>query len=99
MCEVWEAVDPPTGMKAQQRKCDAHYLFGNATKEGKEVEGREPGTGTGPWFCPLVPHGQEGSLTSCMQWQGLRAEARRGHSACQLLCQVPGPRRARRSGL
>lgn len=54
------------------------------------MEGVAPGMGIGPRFCSSVPHRQEGSLTSCMQWQGLRAEMSRGHSACQLLHQVPG---------
>lgn len=53
------------------------------------MEGVAPGMGIGPRFWSSVPHRQEGSLTSCMQWQGLRAEMSRGHSACQLLHQVP----------
>lgn len=51
-----------------------------------------------PKFCSSVPHRQEGSLTSCMQWQRLRAEISRGHSAHQLLHQVPGARETHSSG-
>lgn len=80
---------PPTGMRAQRRKCSAVCLAMQGRK-GRRVEGVTSGMGIGPRFCSSVPHPLEGSLTSCMQWQGLRAEMNRGHSACQLLHQVPG---------
>lgn len=57
-------------VRGPSRQSAVLTVFGNATKEGKEVESGEYGTGIGPRFCSSVLHGQEGSLTGCMQWQG-----------------------------
>lgn len=67
-------------------------------KKGRRVEGVEPGTGTGPkvlFFSSSPPGRVPEQLHAVAE---ARAEISRGHSACQLLHQVPGARETHSSG-